>query len=147
MSAFMSGFSGQEGLVRAPSGDDRLAGIRIDADEAYQIEQDARLGCPLCIKDGESCNHSRVIGEGQIPAETADFRNFDELPLRGPVQFVKDIRDGVITILSCSCEVVFALQDQFEIFAECIRDIGFGFYELVFPQTMEDRLKEVGLIQ
>ncbi len=147
----MSGFSGQEGPVHALSSDDRLAGIRMDADDACQIAESGRLGCPFRLKGRESRYHGRVIGEGQIPAETADFRYFDELPLRGPVKFIKDggddIQDGIITILSCSCEVVFALQDQFDIFAECIRDIGFGFYELVFPQSMEGRLKEVGLIQ
>lgn len=78
----MTGFTSVQGLTHAPSLDLRFMDRAVDADEAHDLHESERCGCPLCISSHPQVHYGRLerrndeeIGEGELPLPESDFRD------------------------------------------------------------------------
>lgn len=86
-SAILSGFSRVRGSIHSPVEESiSLLFPRMDDDEARELYERERCGCPLCLSTSPWADHRRserhddtLIGEGELQLAQEDFRtNIDE---------------------------------------------------------------------
>ncbi len=125
--------------------------------EMLELVDKERNGCQLTVvrllKDSELEFACGVVGEGEIPADSSDFRNsidlidfeerqaaFDFVELRRPDEPCYDRVDGLLVVRHCTREWVEKLQKIGCIAIELVKDGIQEFYDLFFPIECQEQL-------